>query len=308
MKVVFLSINDWANLGYTLSECIQSVGIDALCIKNKNHLFEYPKQGKIVKIKEFNKYIKDADIVQFMHSEWVDVDISGKRVFVFHGGSKYRKDYKKINKTFNPIVEKSIIQTGDLFGLGAKNEVWLLPAVDTENIKPVFMKPDKTKKIIIGHFPSSPVTKNSKGIEKVFKSLDKDFKNKFIYNYSGERTDWNDQMKRISECDIYIDACMPTLEGRKYGEWGINALEASALGKIVISHFRSYPKYKKVYGKECGIVIANSLDQLEKQLRWLLQLSLKELLEIQHQTRQWLEDKHSYKTVSERMKNKIYEI
>ena len=59
-----------------------------------------------------------------------------KKVVVFHGGGKFRLNHKAICSQFNPIVDCSLIQTYDLFGLGAKDERWLLPPIDLSKIKP----------------------------------------------------------------------------------------------------------------------------------------------------------------------------
>ncbi|GAG24586.1 unnamed protein product, partial [marine sediment metagenome] len=234
------------------------------------HKLEYPNQGVC------GKYKKRVDVVIFMHSQLVKVNLSGKRVFVHHGGSAYREKHKKLNKIFNPIVKRSIIQTADLLGLGAKNEVWLLPGIDTESIKPVY---ERHEKVIIGHFPSKARIKNSKAINKVISRLKGDFE----YIYSPEGVTWEKQMERMSKCDVYIDGCMPKINKRRYGEWGMAALEAAALGKVVISHFLSQDKYK---GK-CGIKVANSPAEIESHLKALLALTDEELLKEKQATRAW---------------------
>jgi glycosyltransferase involved in cell wall biosynthesis len=316
MKISLLAKSDFAWLGYIFSQCLQRLGVDAKMFIMEN-IFARERTASrgecgviFNSINQIKKELIESDSIQFMQGQFLNtgLDLSKKRVFVFYGGSNYRKNYEDLNKIFNPIVEKSIIQTGDLLGLGAKNEVWLLPGIDAENIYPVFMKPDKTKKITIGHFPSSAKTKGSEQINNSMEKLKRKFGDKFTYIYSDEMVSWAEQLNRMSKCDIYIEACMPALKGKRYGEWGMSALEGAALGKIVVSHFRSYPKYKKVYGEECGIVVANTVDQLETQLKWLLQLSATELLELQYRTRQWLEDKHSYEPVGMKMKDEIYEI
>lgn len=310
MKVLLMARHDWANMGYVLSQCLREVGVDATMLLKNVGRSRYPKHGIPLKGKAVKKYAKEADIIQFMHSQWFNVDLKSKRVFVFHGGGSYREYHGKLNKTFNKVVEKSIIQTGDLFGLGAKNEVWLLPAVDTNMLKPVYKR--KSNKIIIGHFPSGAKVKNSEGIRKVIEKVRKDFGHKFDYVFSFHPAMWVNQIKRVSECDIYIEACAPTLKGktkivRKYGEWGVAAIEAAALGKVVISHFLSHKRYEKEYG-QCGIKVANSLDEMEVQLRKLLSLSDSELLQIRKDTRAWVEKYHSYKAVGERLKKVVYGI
>lgn len=313
MKILLIANHDWANLGYTLSKCLKEVGVEATMLVSNLHP-NYSEHGiHFRNIDQVRKYAQKADIIQFMHSQWVNtgIDLKTKRVFVFHGGGAYRGGREKINKIFNPIVEKSIIQTGDLFGLGAKNEVWLLPAVDTNKLKPVYER--KSNKILIGHFPSGPKAKNSNGINRVVERLKQDLGHKFEYIFSSDKVSWDKQIKRVSKCDIYIEACNLKLKSKrsskecKYGEWGVAGIEAAALGKIVISHFLSHERYKQEYGN-CGIKVANSLDEIEEHLRGLLMLDDNQLLQIRKDTRLWVEKFHSHYAVGKRLKEIIYEI
>jgi hypothetical protein len=313
MNVLLIAHNDWANLSYVLSQCLKKVGIEATALVS-SILYKYPEHGTYFrKIDQVRKYAKKADIIIFMHSQWVNtgVDLKTKRVFVFHGGSAYREGYEKINKIFNPIVEKSIIQTGDLFGLGAKNEVWLLPAVDIDKLKPVYKK--QGDKLIVGHFPSGSIVKSSEGINKVIEKISHELGHRFEYVFSSDKVSWSKQIKRVSECDIYVEACTPRLKSKrsskkyKYGEWGVAGIEAAALGKVVISHFLSHERYKQEYG-ECSIKVANSFDEIEKHLRELLMLDDNQLLQIREDTRLWVERFHSYYSVGKRLKKIIYRI
>lgn len=315
MNVLLLANRDWANLGYILSKCLNSVGVKATMLVGNKHVFGYPEQGINFKsVNDVRKYAENADIIQFMHSDFVNtgVDLSKKRVFVFHGGGVYLVKHKMKNKIFNPIVESSIIQTGNLFGLGAKNEQWLLPAVDVDKLLPVYKNVNNSK-LIIGHFPSSAHAKNSEGINKVIYNLKKYYGDRFEYEFSSENVSWKEQLSRVSRCDVYIEACSLLVDVKKhntvvkYGEWGLAALEAAALGKIVITHFLSKDKYEKEYG-ECFLKVANSLDEIEKHLRIILSLNSDELLTIKEETREWVEKFHSYKAVGNRLKNVIYKI
>ncbi|MGD2072265.1 MAG: hypothetical protein PVG65_02105 [Candidatus Thorarchaeota archaeon] len=310
MDVLIVSVGrDYANLSYVFQKSLQEVGVDALAIVKGSKRKE---RAKVVVPQKFSRYYKDAKIIIFMHSIYQkDSQIKNKRLFVFHGGGRYRFNADRINRIFNPVVEKSLIQTGDLLGLGSKNEEWLLPAVDIENLKPVYKR--KKEKIVVGHFPSSTMVKGSKNINKAIKRLRKTFGDKFKYVFSSQVVPWDKQIQRISKCDIYIEACKPKLrskgQGRPhiYGEWGVSALEAAALGKVVISHFLSYKRYEKEYG-ECAIKVANSVDEIESRLKELLLLNNNEFLKTQKSTREWVEKYHSYKAVGERLKKILYEI
>ena len=171
MKVLIVCRNDWANMGYKYQESLREVGVDAKAVTLSVNYSCKPNHAEICSLKKMRSYAKSAEIIQFMHSEYFDLGVKNKRFFVFHGGSKYRINSNSKNKIFNPIVEKSIIQTGDLLGLGAKNEVWVLACVDTKKLKPIYKR--QSDKLIVGHFPSSPSVKSSEGINKVMRKLKK---------------------------------------------------------------------------------------------------------------------------------------
>lgn len=305
MKVLIVAKSDWANMSYRYQESLKKVGVDAKAVTLKINYSCKPNHAEICSLDKMKSYAKSAKIIQFMHSGYFDLGVKNKRFFVFHGGSIYRGHSKEINKIFNPFVEKSIIQTGDLLGLGAKNEVWVLTCVDINKIKPIYKR--QSDKLIVGHFPSSPRVKNSKGINKVMKNLKKKFGNKFEYIYSPKGIIWNKNMERMSKCDIYIDACKPTFKGNKYGEWGCAAVEAAALGKVVISHMLSYKRYEQEFGK-CGIQVANSLQDIKIQMTKLLSMSDNDLLDLRKKTRDWVEKFHSYHVIGKRLKEVVYKI
>ena len=305
MRIMLVAKNDWANVGYGFAESLKSIGLDATMVMQSGSVYGYPKQGKRVKtIQALRGYASHADIIQFMHSRFIDVginDLSTKRVFVFHGGGKYRENHESINEFFNPIVEKTLIQTGDLFNLGAKNEVWVLPAVDTGTIRPVYNDNDK---LIVGHFPTSGKKKGSDVIISVLNDLSKmdEFKDKFEFRHSGidNRVSWQEQMHRIAPCDIYIDQM-------KLGEWGMVALEAAALGKIVISAFNSYYRYMTEYGY-CPMMIFRNADQLRHIIINLLRTDRSIIRMSQRSHRTWVETQHSYEVTGMRLAEKVYGI
>ena len=200
------------------------------------------------------KIIADADIIQYMHSKFIDVggDHSSKKRIVFHGGSAYRNKPRFRNQIFNSIVDMSISQTGDLLNLGAKNEKWLLPPINTEELKPDYVF-HGTDIPLFAHYPSNPKKKGTKVIQDTITKIG--LNNHFRCVTS--RVEWKKQIQRMSECDIYIELFLPVLGKRKYGEWGMTALEAASLGKIVVTNFFSLDRYKIEYG-DCPFVVCNT--------------------------------------------------
>jgi hypothetical protein len=306
MNVVLVANHDWSNLGYILSECLNSVGIKSVMLIGNMHHFKYPNHGVLIKKpQQAHKYIEQADIIQFMHSQrppWVK--IKNKKNVVFHGGSTYRLKSEQVNKQFNGWIDMSLIQTPDLLGLGAKNEKWILPPINTESIQPVYH--NQNDKLIFAHYPSSSLTKKSKNIELVINKIKKKYNN-FEYLYSDHKVPWGKQIKRVSKCDIYIEKLNMKQGKMTTGVWSMAALEGAALGKIVITTFSHLSKYEKSYGK-FELEIANSSEELEYVIEKFLCKTPEEIMEYKLKTRRWVEKYHSYKAIGTKLKNIYKEI
>jgi len=261
---------------------------------------------------EFSQIIKDAWIVVWMHSQFQQI-IHGPRAknyAVFHGGSWYRNNPQKMNEIFNRLVNVSLIQTGDLLDLGAKNEKWILPGIDTDAIQPHYSFAGG-EKIIIGHFPSKPAIKGTEAINEVITMLkeSRGLADRFEYRTSeGDYPEclvpWEENLQRMAPCDIYIEGLNLQLNGKPYGEWGVTTLEAAALGCVPVSHFLSAERYKKDYG-ECPVYVANTKGQLAMQLIMLLSMSQEKLLREKMLARRWVQMQHSYTATGWRLKEAL---
>lgn len=305
MKVLIVARNDYGNVGHGLDMSLKSVGVDSICLKKLRHKLKYSDTAKIYTEKELRNYAEKADIIQFMHSENIHLGIGKqfdgrKGIAVFHGGSTYRGSSKHYNKYWNDKAGVTLVQTGDLLSKGAKNEVWFLPPIDTEGLQPNYSKAGSR---IISHCPSTGA-KGTVGFNRIMKKFknEPELKKRFVYKF-GKRTDWTPNIGRMKQCDIYFDACCPTLKGNTYGEWGISALEACCLGKVVISHFLSVDRYKKEFGIECPIQHANNMHEVEQQIRRLILMPDDEFISLQKRTREWVVENHSYKVVGKRLVN-----
>jgi len=309
MKVLILAVHDWGGVGNLLAQSLRSVGVNAKFYVSKATPFCHP--SICINLGQAREFAKSCDVIQFMHSEKfpLNVNISNKKLAVFHGGGKYRHNSKQISKKFNAIVGLSIIQTYDLFGLGAKYEKWLLPPIDTHIIKPVYET--EGDKIIVGHYPSSPKGKGSETIHKIINNVKNEVPD-FEYRYSYDKVPWKEQMKRISKVDVYIERMSLKQQGKKNkklwyktGVWGMTALEAAALGKVVVTNFLGHDKYKKEYG-HCGLQVANSEKDMEQLLIQLLSKPKEDLLKLKEETRKWVEENHNLQAVGMRLRG-MYE-
>lgn len=328
LKVLFYCDKDWANLSSILAKMLRRSGVKADAFKVRHHgprvAQERGGQAGIKTVDEFLRMWKKYDVIVFMHSaqnilvfegkykedrkdDFLKIKKElkrwqGKKIFVgFHGSSFYRKSNERVNSVLNKYVSGSIIQTGDLLDLGAKNEVWIQAPVDTDLFKPDFSFHED--KLIFSHYPSIRAKKNSDMIDAVFKKLSKidELKSRFVYE-TGERLSHSDNMKRVRRSDVYVDHQAYTLYGGKpYGEFGIAALEAAALGCVTVSCTKKADRYEREYG-ELGLVVSNSPEDLEKILKDLVLMSRDELLDLKLNAHRWASSYHSYSYIANKMK------
>jgi len=305
--VLFLSVHDWANVSVDFAASLESVGIPAMALTQIPLPIDYRKMARVYENKEqLKKACEMADVIIWMHSQYTELPIKNlkkKKLVVFHGGTQYRRYFLRHNKTFNPKVEITLTQTAELLNHGAKNEKWLLPAVDTKFIKPRYLS-EGGGKIVIGHYPRGK-DKGTAEINRVLSFFSKSgaFQKKFTYKFSKERVSWEDNLKRMNACDVYIESLSQGSTTRNKHDWSVTCLEAAALGKFVISNFNfnHLANYRKEYG-ECPLRVAISMKGLGRRLTRLLLLNRKQIRDIQHQMRQWVERQHSYEAIGERLK------
>lgn len=296
--VLFLSRKDGANLGHAFAESLRSVGVPAQALSKYPGSHQYPKQATKMNHSRLIKGIRNAKVIVWMHSKYQklpDVDLEGKKFAVFHGGSHYRNHPENVNSVFNPIVDLSLVQTRTLSGLGAKNEFWLPPPVNTEDIKSEFYV---RRPFVVAHYPSQ-ANKGTAEINSVIGELKKE--HEFFYSHSRSVLPWAENMVRMTMCDIYVEQFRCPAR-----DWGVQALEAAALGKIVVANCSGIKEYEREFG-DCFLHVANTKGELKKVLEGLLEMSESDLLKMQMETRRRMEEHHSYRAIGARLK-RILEI
>lgn len=293
--------NDWANFSYDNAKALKSIGIQCESVKLTKHKNNYPNESKLVSEKELQKLINKADIIQIHHSDKQMASFVKNHPFVvvYYAGSTYRNYPEFYNELFNPIVKMSIHALGEFWDLGAKNQKYLVGAVDTDKIKPHYSKGFSTPRI--AHYPSNV---NKKGTVHIKQMLDELAKRGRRFKFLGDDVHlvpFSENLKRMADCDIYIELFQLKLGTKRYGSFGISALEAAALGKIVITNNLSWKVYEDNYGK-CELVIANTETEFINKLFFLIDSNDDILLEKQKATREWLVRNHSYKATGIRLK------
>lgn len=301
--------HDYCNIGYTISKALNAAGCESTMYLQAHHRFGYPETGVYYNNpSELKEIARKADVIQFLHSEYVDlgISLSRKPVAVLHSGSWYRNYPDLVNDLFNPITRLTVIQTADLLGLGATNEFYRPGVVDTDLIQPDYRLNNPR---IVAHFPSS-AWKGSDIIQSVMAGKNA----QFVSRDYRQTIMWPDNLNEMRKCDIYFDALCLELDKfhtgvmKVYGEWGIQTLEAAALGKIVITHSLLGQKiYREQYGN-CALWIANDKETIAKHLERLLAMTDDELLAERKKVRAWVEAKHSPQAAGETLKQKYLEI
>jgi hypothetical protein len=262
MKICNISNDDFSNFAFSISEALKSVGQDCHSYKLQDHPFKYPKQSDIVTLEEMVSKVKEADVVQFFHDNlslfnMIAANCKNKKLIAYHTTSLYRRDYDKLNELMNPFIHKAVNCMPEFMGKGAKNEVYMVGAVDLEALKERMCN---QKSNIIGHFPSNARVKGTKNILDVLKETKLA---EFVFKHDIGIEKYEEQLKRISECCIYIE--MLTEKdglGNDYGDFGITALEAAAMGCVVITQCNNLDIYRKHYG-DPFFFIANTKDDLK---------------------------------------------
>jgi len=302
-EILIASKDDWANVGYLLQEALRAVGRNAKAIALKPHQFNYEKQADVVNAQELDRLASEASVIINMHSVEVVqpyAEDDPRHFLVFHGGSAYRDNVTNRNAVFNRYVKASLVQTSDLLGRGAKHETWLLPPIDLANIKPHFGIQDE--QIKVAHYPRNAKDKHSDVINGLMDKLGKQkaFRDRFIYTFSDATVKRPANLARMAACDIYVELFGPDGDPRTPKHWGMTALEAAALGKVVVTCFADEARYVREYGP-CALQVANTERELDSVMKRLLSMDYAALELLQVQSREWVERYHSYAAVGARL-------
>jgi uncharacterized protein involved in tolerance to divalent cations len=303
-------------------------------IKLTKHIFNYKYQGITLNLKNniISNYpniynIEDSEnffinLVDNFKNIWFHASqipyinkkniidyLLNKKYFVSHGGSSYRNNMSIVSKYFNKICEGTLIQCPDLLKGVSNSESLIYYPVDVNFIIPDFSFKNNNN-LVVAHYPSSEATKGSDIIIPVLKK----FEDKIILNCTTligknkSRTDWENNLKRYKECDIYVETIKPILHNKDYGEWGNTCLEAAASGCIVLTNCTHLDLYIKNYKNIPPILICNNALELEKNIELLIKMSKEEILELKKRFRKWCEEYHNFKITGEKIKNLFLKI
>ncbi len=308
--VVFLSHGDWANVGSHLAESLRRVGVDAVSWAGWHLKMDMPIKSNIyTKWEETYPDIEEAKVVWMMHGnifKYRHTPIkSSQLICSFHGGPPLlqvggkrstvsqaffgrftRRDLHPVHFIQNPRMYDNCYFLEKRYLLG-------LP-VDIDRLIPMYY--EGGRKPVVGHFPRNTGTGLiTKGYDKVLAAL-KFYKNTFPYAVSTDFINWIPHIERVNHCDIYVEKLSEIIR-----EWGMTALEAAGLGKIVIAQFDNRETYEKEYGPS-PMLTANTDEELRGVLKQLSTWAGDSIQRKQMETRQFVKKHHSFEAVGKRLK------
>ena len=315
--VVFLSMGDWANVGSHLAESLRRVGVSAKSWAQWHLRMDYPIKSSIYEEgwEQIKEDVEKAKVVWMMHGQVfkqrANYTKEGQMICIYHGGppllqmggerstvAKKGFGNRYLARGWNPV---HFIQHPRMYDNCdyLEKKYLLSPPVNTERLQPKYY--DGENKAALGHFPRNTGTGlKTKGHDKVVNIMEA-YSGEFLFYVDTQFINWNLHIGRVSSCDVYIEKLSVVLR-----EWGMTALEAAALGKIVIGQFDNRETYEKYYGPS-PIITANTEQELREVLYDLAAWSPEKIVLHQKKTREWVEKYHSFEVVGQRLKKILIE-
>ena len=335
LDAIILAGDDWSNTAHRFTKSYNINDKNVLLIKLNHHIFNYAEQGIIWKVQKrkiskypviwqlknmnllnlimnnVNKVILHATAIFALDSKLIFDYFPNKEYIFCHGGTSYREAPQNIRFLDN-IVKKYIIQCPDLLGYSPTHitEKLIYYPIEIKKIKPNFNFRQGVNVLTIGHWPS---TKSVKGTAVILDTLRQLYSRGFKFKYVGvtslqekwqgskDFVPWEENIKRMQNIDIYIETINLQINGKKFGEWGNTCLEAAACGAVVCTNCLEHKKYEKEYKTKLPLMVSNSGTELYNNLKKLLLMNRKDVLDLKKRTRKWCEDYHSIEKTGKRL-------
>lgn len=296
MQVLNITTDDFANLSYQIGECLRAAAVPCTTLKLLPHPFGYPHQSELATVETIAAACRRSDVVQIFHSDLQCLDLfrqsqSNARLVVWHTGTPYRANPQLMNANFEGATV--ICDEASLMHL-APQPHFVHTGVDTDAVQPVYYSDGA---YVFAHYPSNVRRKGTAAIVQAMTELPVNFV------YSNAILSGQPHWDRMRRCDVYIELLNNFWYG-EYGNYGVTATDAAALGKIVITQCLYPEVYEEVYG-DCALhFVADERDLIDT-VGWVNSLTSEAFLHEQRKTRQWVVDKHNLAATGERVKSII---
>lgn len=299
MKILNVAHTDWANFQYDNMKALRSAGLQCDSLTLNPHPYYGQDQSETASLDVMKERIADYDVIQFFHDNLSLFNLLlpsmvGKKIIPYHTSSYYRANYALVNATMNLYAYKSVNAMPEFMGTGAHNEVYMVGAVDTDTIKPN----DYWRGICstFSHYPSNAEVKGTENIKRLMAKTNVGAQ---YFKCSTDIVSYADQLARMQECDVYIEMFTDKDGlGSPYGDFGITALEAAAMGKIVVTNFRHKHVYKHYYSGFFAFCPSNEMEFIGI-VNEIASYRGAEAAHFQKLSRMWVEQNHSYKATGE---------
>ena len=231
-------------------------GVDATGYKLQRSVFNYPLQCKITRGSMMKNISADLYVIFHSHLEVLPYIPSKARIIVVHTGTRFRKNAYRIVKECADF--RNVIALPE-FAQYLPHADYVVGCIDDRTIRPVLPVQNR-----FGHYPSNPDTKGTETIRRVAAMAN------VPIHIDTTRMNYQHHLARVAGVDVVVEMHKPTQDGGfPYGSFGMQALEAAAMGKVVITNNVSGEDlYARTYG-DCALEIANSEYQLyDKLIKW----------------------------------------
>jgi len=256
MKIACLCNDDYANFMYCQVEAMRITGVDADGYKMQQSVFNYPRQCKITKGSLMKNIRADVYVVFHSHLEVLNYLPHKSRVIVVHTGTRFRKNAERITKECAGFG--NVIALPE-FAQYLPDAEYVVGCIEDKAIRPAYPVQNR-----FGHFPSNPQTKGTDVIRRV--AMDAGVP----IHIDTTRINYQHHLARVASVDVLVEMLKPKQDGLfDYGSFGMQALEAAAMGKVVITNnVTGQDLYQRTYG-DCELEIANDEQQLlHKLIKW----------------------------------------
>lgn len=278
MKIAALCNDDYANFMYCQVSAMKQAGINIEGYKLQRSPFRYRNELRLTKPGLIRNIRADVFIIFHSHIETLAyIDRSNNpRIIVVHTGTRFRQNYARIlseTADFQHII--ALPEFAELI----PNAEYIVGCIDDKLISPMPVFNN-----LFGHFPSTPEVKGTETIKRIAREAD------ISMIIDTNRLPNDEHLRRIMIVDIVVEMHNPIQGGRPYGSFGMQALEAAAMGRVVITNnMNGQDLYQRTYG-DCELEIANTEDEL---LKKLLHWKYADTISKSKQVVAWYKDKHS---------------
>lgn len=301
-KVVSFCIEDHANFMREQAKALRSVGVRVRDMKLHKHPYGYPDQSEVVDINLLRSAIRDAEFVMvyFSLKSWQTVApfIRGKKVIMYYAGTEFRLNMSQYLRNINRHVYRSVIALGEFNGRGARNQRYVSVTVDTAALAK-YERPIGQGPLVVGHYPSNEILKGTATIRQALANV-----SGVVVHIDTQLIPYSDSLQRMADCDVYVELFSPTNHGHPYGSFGTTAVEAAAMGKVVITQNLYSDFYAAEYGP-CPLILANTPQDITKAVERLRDMPRSEFRTLAEQFKTWAISCHSYSATGQRMKSQV---